>query len=179
MKPTLLLHICCAPCSIALLEELAAVYSVTGFFYNPNIFPQEEFEKRLSFAKNICAELGIPLIEEEYDPRAFNSAAAGLEREPEGGRRCVKCFRLRLNKTAEYAALHGFSFFASTLTSGRNKKADVINALGEQAARDKGGAFLAGDWKKGGRQERATTLAKDKLVYRQHYCGCCYSIRDV
>ena len=180
-KPRLLLHSCCGPCSSSVLEDLSRFFQVTLFWYNPNIFPQEEFDRRLSAQKKLLQAMDpsgrIALLEIPRDPDPWYRAAAGLEGEPEGGRRCTECFRLRLRECAELAAGHGFDYFCTTLTLSRHKDERRVNALGEELGRAAGVRWLPSDFKKQGREMRSTELAEQYGLYRQLYCGCEYSLR--
>lgn len=171
----LLLHICCGPCGIWAAKKLREDYEVALFFYNPNIWPKEEYEKRLEAVKKIAKADNFDLIEGQYNQADWLAAVKGLEDEPEGGARCPICFKFRLEETAKYAKENNYQYFASTLTSGRNKKAEVINPLGESITKKYGLTFVAGDWKKHGGQEASRQLTSELGIYRQHYCGCQYS----
>ncbi|MBI5731997.1 MAG: epoxyqueuosine reductase QueH [Candidatus Magasanikbacteria bacterium] len=173
-----LLHACCAPCSLAVIDELRAGYDLTVFFYNPNIFPEEEYLKRKKEIRKVCEECGVPIVDRDYGREEWQEAVRGLEKEPEGGARCSVCFRLRLEKTAAYAARRGFEWFGTTLTSGRNKRAEVINFLGHAAGEKYGVRFYEADWKKGGRQEKSRQMARERGIYRQNYCGCSSSFGE-
>lgn len=173
-----LLHTCCAPCGIAVIDELRQSYDLSVLFYNPNIYPEEEYEKRKREVVRVCTEWDVPMIDMDSDFSEWDEAVRGLEDEPEGGRRCPVCFRLRLFRTAEVAAERDFSVFGSTLTTGRNKRADLINPIGEAAARRYGIRFHVEDWKKGGRQEKGRALVCERDIYRQDYCGCRYSLAE-
>lgn len=175
MKSKFLLHVCCGPCSIAIFEELREQFDVTVHFYNPNIHPIEEYDKRKMEVIKICEELRIPVVEEEYDVKKWFENISGLESEPEGGKRCVECFRMRLERAGKYAKENDFEYFGTSLTSGRNKRADIINPIGLNIGKKLGVKFFEEDWKKGGRQEMARQLIKQKNIYRQDYCGCVYS----
>lgn len=175
MKPKLLLHVCCGPCSVAIFEELLKDYDLIAYFYNPNIHPVEEYEKRKNETIKICQELKIDFIEDEYNSKDWFEFIKGLEDEPEGGERCTKCFEFRLDRAGKYAKENNFDIFATTLTSGRNKPAKIINPIGNKIAEKYNIKFLEADWKKDGRQEKANKLCKLKDIYRQDYCGCVYS----
>ena len=179
-KPRLLLHSCCGPCSSSVLEDLSRFFRVTLFWYNPNIFPQEEFDRRLAAQKKLLQALDpageIRILEVPYDPSVWYRAIAGLEDEPEGGRRCTACFRLRLREAAQAAAEGGFGWFCSTLTLSRHKDPVRINALGEQLAGEFGVRWLPSEFKKRGRELRSKELCEQYGIYRQNYCGCQYSI---
>lgn len=176
-RPRLLLHSCCGPCSTAVLERLSEQFDVTLHFYNPNIQPAEEYIKRLDAQREVCRRLGIPIIEEPYDDGEFLAAAAGLEAEPEGGRRCAECFRLRLQKTAEAARAGSYDCFTTTLTVSPHKNAPLINELGRQAAERCGVPFWPSDFKKRDGYKRSIELSKEYGLYRQNYCGCLFSKR--
>ncbi len=171
----LLLHTCCAPCSITVIDELKDLYDLTVYFYNPNIYPENEYLKRKAEVIKVCQEWNIPMIDADYETEKWEERIKGLENEPEGGKRCLNCFAIRLNKAGEYAKANGFDVFATSLTSGRNKKADVIHPLGSSVAKKFGLKFLDVDWKTEGRQEKSNKLCNEKNIYRQKYCGCKYS----
>lgn len=173
----LLLHICCGPCSTAVVERLIDDYDITGYFYNPNIHPEEEYCRRLEAAQMALNRFGIPFVEGRYNPDAFFEAVKGLEHEPENGLRCPVCYRMRLAATAEYAARNSFDRIASTLTLGPQKKATVINPIGIEAAQSAGVKFIEGDWKKRDGFKRSLELSHEMGMYRQHYCGCVFSVR--
>ena len=177
MKEKYLLHVCCAPCGIVVIDELRKTYDLAVLFYNPNIHPEEEYLKRKLGVIQACEEWEIPMLDGDYEPNTWEKAVSGLEYEPEGGQRCSACFRFRLSRTAQIAAKEGFQFFGSTLTSGRNKRADVIHPIGEDVGTQCGVRFHAEDWKKCGRQERGRKMADERAVYRQNYCGCRYSMK--
>ncbi|HRY37043.1 MAG TPA: epoxyqueuosine reductase QueH [Candidatus Magasanikbacteria bacterium] len=173
-----LLHVCCAPCSIAVIDELKNDYDLTVYFYNPNIYPEQEYLKRKAEVVRVCNEWKIPMIDADYETQNWEECTKGLENEPEGGKRCLNCFAMRLNKAGEYAKQNNFDIFATTLTSGRNKKADVIHPLGFKIAEKFGLKFLDIDWKTEGRQEKGRKMVKDRGIYRQDYCGCRFSIEN-
>ena len=179
-KPTLLLQCCCAPCSSAVLEELKEHFKLKLYFYNPNIYPKEEYDKRLSqFDKLLsspdfsgCTEL-IPSV---YEPEKFEAAIAGLENEKEGGRRCEECFRLRLFETAKKAKEIGADYFCTTLTVSPHKNSEVLNRIGREAQDKYNIKFLPSDFKKKEGYKRSVELSNKLELYRQNYCGCKYSI---
>ena len=183
-RPRLLLHACCAPCSSFCLESLLPHFDITVYFYNPNITGAEEYERRkteiLRFVKEFGTDTGYPAAvrTEAHDTAAFFEAVRGYEDVPEGGLRCVKCFRLRLNRSAELAASEGFDYFTTTLTISPLKNAAVLNALGEEIGREKGVAFLPSDFKKKNGFFRSTELSRQYGLYRQDYCGCVFSKRE-
>ena len=177
-KAPLLLHACCAPCSTASLEYLAKYFDITLFFYNPNISSAEEFGKRLDELKRFTEECpfakGIKIISPEYNHLEFLNVVTGLENAKEGGARCEKCFRLRLNKTAEQAEKSGFEYFATTLTISPLKNAEKINLCGEAAVVGNV-IYLPTDLKKRERYKRSIELSREYGLYRQSFCGCEFS----
>ena len=173
-RPRLLLHSCCGPCSSSVLETLLPHFDVTVFFYNPNIMPEEEFQKRLYWQREVISRMGygVELIAPEYDPAPFYAASRGLEREPENGARCTECFRLRLTETAKAAAAGGFDWFCTTLTVSPHKDPERINAIGLVLAEEYGLRWLPSDFKKREGYKRSTVLCREHEIYRQAYCGC-------
>lgn len=176
-RPRLLLQSCCGPCSSYVLSYLTQHFDVTLLYYNPNIQPRAEYDKRLACQKALLQKAfpQVTLLECSYDGEAFARVSAGLEQEPEGGARCAVCFRLRLEETARRAAEGGFDWFCTTLTVSPHKNAAVINAIGEQLAAQYAVAWLPSDFKKrdGYRQSIALSHAYD--LYRQDYCGCLFA----
>ncbi len=177
MKPKLLLHICCGPCSTEVIRRLKDDYEVVGFFYNPNICPEEEYSKRLMEVQRISALWRVLVDVGPYDHERFLAAARGLEAEPEGGKRCLACYRLRLEEAARRAAGNGCTHLATTLTIAPMKRAAVINSIGHEAAAQHGLVFIQEDWKKRDGFKRSIELSRDLGLYRQHYCGCEFSHR--
>ncbi len=177
VKPKLLLHICCGVCGAWIPKKLANEFDVTLYFFNPNIAPAEEYQKRLAAARQAAAEAKVKLMEGQYQPEEWLALMRGHENDPEGGARCEMCFSLRLGETAKYAHENNFEYFTSTLTVGRNKKAVVINPLGEKWAKQFGLKFLAEDFKKGGGQVETDKESRRLNLYRQNYCGCIFSMR--
>ncbi len=173
-----LLHTCCAPCSIAIVEELKDNFDLTVFFYNPNIFPAEEYMKRKEQVVKVCKEWNIKMVDKDYEHEKWRQEVKGLETEPEMGNRCAVCFKFRLQATVHYATENNFDIFGTSLTSGRNKKAQIINPIAQFLADQFNIKFYDEDWKKGGRQERGRKLVSEKGIYRQNYCGCEFSLRD-
>jgi hypothetical protein len=176
-KPKLLLHICCGVCGAWIAQALSQNFEVSLFFFNPNIFPEEEYKRRLKAAEEISREAKVELVEGRYQLEEWLTLVRGHESDPEGGARCEMCFSLRLGETAKYAKENIFEYFASTLTIGRNKKAVVINPLGEKWAKQFGLKFLAEDFKKGGGQAKTDKESRRLHLYRQNYCGCIFSIK--
>lgn len=177
--PSLMLHACCAPCSSYVLEYLAQHMRITVFFYNPNITEKEEYEKRVAEEKRLISSLPVrypvTFLEGEYEPDRFFETVKGLEQEPEGGRRCEACFRLRLEKTAEAAKQQGLDLFTTSLTISPLKNAPLLNSLGEEIAEANGLTFLPSDFKKKNGYKRSIELSAEYGLYRQDYCGCVYS----
>ena len=180
--PTLLLHSCCAPCSSYTLEYLTQYFSVTVFYYNPNISPAEEFYKRVAEQKRLIAELPVKhpvsFIEGDYDYNEFLTAVKGLEHIPEGGERCFACYRLRLEHTAKLAAEMGFDHFTTTLSISPYKNAGKLNEISAELGRIYGVAALPCDLKKRGGYKRSIELSAVYGLYRQDYCGCAFSKRE-
>lgn len=185
-KPSLLLHSCCGPCSTAVIERLADEYSITLFFYNPNITDRTEYELRkaaqLQFLKKYNEEHlnsgEIAFIEGDYDTEAFFDAAKGLEAEAEGGLRCEKCERLRLERTALTAKELGIDTFGTTLTVSPYKNYEIITMIGMELALKNDLTYLDRDFKKKAGYQRSIELSKAYGLYRQHYCGCVFSERE-
>lgn len=176
-KPKLLLHACCAPCATTCLERLYEHFDVHVLFYNPNI-AREEYEKRLAEMKKLLSATGwAKLLPCEHDESTFYDATNGLENEKEGGKRCVKCFDLRLRKTVKTARENGFDFFATTLTLSPLKNCALLNAIGENLANEYGVKWLYSDFKKRNGYLRSIELCKKYDLYRQNYCGCVYSLK--
>jgi predicted adenine nucleotide alpha hydrolase (AANH) superfamily ATPase len=159
------------------IDELRGQYDLSVLFYNPNIYPAEEYAKRKAEVVRVCEEWDIPILDQDYDSATWDAQVFGLEREREGGARCVSCIGMRLTHAAEVATRAGFAIFGTTLTMGRNKRAILITPLGEAAAAKAGIRYYAEDWKKKGREAIARTMVAERGIYRQSYCGCRYSIR--
>ena len=177
--PRLLLHACCAPCSSAVLEYLTQFFSITLLYYNPNIAPYEEYQKREAELGRLVSQMKVvhpvELLPCEYDGQAFAAAAKGLEQEPEGGRRCEACFRLRLRYAASQAARLGFDYYTTTLSISPLKNAPLLNRLGEEIGEEFGVRHLPSDFKKKNGYKRSVELSREYSLYRQDYCGCVYS----
>ena len=172
----LLLHSCCAPCSSRCLELLHSQVRVTVLYYNPNIDDRSEYEKRKAEQKRFLSETGwADFLDCDYETERFAALAKGRENCPEGGARCYECFRLRLSRTAEMARLHGFSWFATTLTVSPLKNAEWLNQIGFALAEEYGLNWLPTDFKKGNGYLRSVELSKEYGLYRQDYCGCSFS----
>ena len=171
VKPRLLLHACCAPCASWPLELLSGRCDITVYYYNPNIMPLEEYEKRLGQFEKL-RRYPFRLIAEPWDNEAYLAAVRGREGDPEGGARCSLCFRLRLGKTAEKAASEGYDLFTTTLTVSPHKNAEVINAIGAKLAGKTGADWLPSDFKTREGYKRSIEICRELDIYRQNYCGC-------
>ena len=180
--PRLLLHSCCAPCSSYVLEYLSDYFEITVFYYNPNISPAEEYEKRAAEQQHLIRELPakhpIHLVVGAYEPERFYAVSRGLEQVPEGGERCFRCFRLRLEEAAKMAAEGGFDYFATTLTISPLKNAQKLNEIGEELSEIYKVEHLPSDFKKKNGYKRSVELSALYGLYRQNYCGCVFSKRD-
>lgn len=179
IRPTLLLHGCCAPCSSHSLEYLSRYFNITLFFFNPNITPKEEYILRRDEAKRLVKELQlqneVKFLEGEYDENLFFEEVKGLEKCKEGGERCEKCFMLRLKKTAQTAKQMGFDYFSTTLTISPLKNAGLINKIGQKISDELNINWLVSDLKKKNGYLRSIELSKKHNLYRQNYCGCIFS----
>ena len=174
-----LLHTCCAPCSSAIIEAMMKNGITPVIYYcNPNIYPYEEYLIRKDECTRYAKALGLEIIDADYDHENWLAAMKGLENEPERGGRCLKCFKLRLLRTAEYARDHGFKVITTTLASSRWKSLDQINEAGLWACLDKDVIWWDQNWRKGGLQERRLQIIKEYDFYNQRYCGCEFSMPD-
>lgn len=180
--PTLLLHSCCAPCSSYCLEYLSQYFSITVFYYNPNIFPEEEYWHRVKeqqeFIKKFPAKNPISFVEGAFETNAFYALAKGLEDCPEGKERCFRCYELRLRKSAELAQNLKMDYFTTTLSISPLKNAQKLNEIGKRLESEYGVPYLVSDFKKRNGYKRSTELSKEYGMYRQDYCGCVYSLRE-
>ncbi len=175
IKPRLLLHACCGPCAAGTLANIAPYFDITIYFYNPNIMPKEEFNKRILALKEVISHFdNVKLVIPEQDESDFLPLVKGMEDMPEGGKRCSVCFAMRLKNTAEYLAAHkgDFDFFATTLTISPMKNAALINEIGNSVSKASGVNYLSSNFKKHDGFLKSTTLCKEWNIYRQHYCGC-------
>ena len=179
--PTLLLHACCAPCSSYCLEYLSQFFSITVFFYNPNIYPAQEYSVRADEIRRLVSESEyknpVTVIEGDFNPAEFYEAVKGYEKEKEGAERCFICYRLRLEKAAQLARELGFDYFTTTLTISPLKNAAKINEIGLELAEKYGVSHLPSDFKKKNGYKRSIELSKEHSLYRQNYCGCVFSVR--
>ena len=180
--PSLLLHSCCGPCSSYVLEYLARYFKITVLYYNPNIQPEAEFDRRAETQRQLLrsAEYDNPvdLIVPRYDDSPFLSAVSGLENAPEGGARCLRCFELRLEETARTAREGGFDYFTTTLSVSPHKNAEALNTIGISMAERYGVHYLCSDFKKRDGYKRSIELSSLYGLYRQDYCGCRFSLRE-
>lgn len=181
-KPKLLLHVCCAPCSSYVLECLNQYFDITVFYYNPNISSFLEYQKRLKeeerFVKEYPFENEIKVVAGEYDNSLFENTIKGLENEKEGGPRCFKCYRLRLEESIKYAKEKGFDYFTTTLTISPYKNSKVLNEIGRELESIYNVKYLYSDFKKKNGYKRSIELSHQYNLYRQDYCGCVYSVRN-
>lgn len=177
--PTLLMHSCCAPCSSYCLSYLAEYFRITIFYYNPNISPAYEYEKRVQEQKRLIKELpvkhAISFAEGKYDPESFYKMAEGLEDVKEGGIRCFRCYEMRQREAALYAKEHGFDYFTTTLSVSPHKNAQKLNEIGLRLAQEYDQPYLVSDFKKKGGYLKSIELSKEYHLYRQNYCGCEFS----
>ena len=182
-RPTLLLHSCCAPCSSHCLSILAPYFDITVFYYNPNISPSDEYYKRVieqkKFIDTINNEFGynIKYIDYKYDVESFNKIAIGHENDLEGGKRCYKCYYLRLSETAIYASKDNFDYFCTTLSVSPYKNSNWLNEIGIELEKKYNIKYLLSDFKKREGYKHSIELSKKYELYRQDYCGCIYSKR--
>ena len=173
----LLLHICCASCATAVIEKLRNEnYKVSGLFYNPNIYPLEEYHKRLDSLENLATKIDLPLIIGLYDTKKWEKQTQGLENETENGERCKICYRMRFEYTVKIAKSKGYEVFTTTLTISPHKSASRINYIGQEIGERYGIKFLSLDFKKQNGFKRSIVLSKEYKLYRQSYCGCKYSL---
>ncbi len=188
VKPSLLLHACCGPCSSYVLEYLFKYFDITVFYYNPNIYPQEEYQRRLAELRKLyetfppALEGKVKVVEEAYDPEDFYKAVGTrqepeLADEPEKGERCRRCYEFRLRRAFEYATTGGYDYFCTTLSISPFKDAEKLNVIGQEleAENPSGPHWLPSDFKKKGGFKRSLEISEEYGMYRQDYCGCIYS----
>ena len=180
--PTLLLHSCCAPCSSYVLEYLSQYFEITVLYYNPNIYPDEEYWKRVKeqqeFIRKFPAEHPISFLEGAFEKERFYDTVRGVEQIPEGGERCFRCYRLRLTEAARLAQKLQMDYFTTTLSISPLKNAQKLNEIGGQLAEEYGVDYLYSDFKKKGGYQRSVELSRQYEMYRQDYCGCVFSMRE-
>ncbi len=181
-RPRLLLHACCAPCSSYVLEALNRCFDIDVYYYNPNIAPREEFDRRVAELQRLAAELphenALRVIVGDYDNEAFIAMCRGHEDDPEGGARCALCFRMRLEAAAKMAAKLACDYFTTSLTISPLKDAQLLNAIGAEQGRRAGVDWLPSDFKKRNGYKRSCELSREYGLYRQDYCGCVFSKRE-
>ncbi len=180
--PQLLLHSCCAPCSSYVLEYLSDYFEITVFYYNPNIFPENEYTKRILEQQTLISDMKtkypVSFLAGNYDRERFFQIAEGLEHLKEGGERCFKCYELRLEEAARIAKEAGFDYYTTTLSISPLKNADKLNEIGKRLAEKYNVGYLQSDFKKKNGYKRSIELSKEYGLYRQDYCGCEFSYRD-
>ena len=180
-KEKLLLHACCAPCSSAVLERISKYFDITILYYNPNITEEKEYNKRLEEIKTFIKKLNldnVTVLPGRYNPEEFFDIAAGLEEEKERGKRCFKCYKLRLEETARQAEKLGFTYFTTTLSISPYKNSKWLNEIGEELNKVYNSTYLYADFKKKNGYKRSIELSKKFNLYRQDYCGCIYSKKE-
>ena len=179
IRPRLLLHACCAPCSSYVLEYLSKFFDITLYFYNPNITPESEYAYRAEELSRLVSEMGlgdaVKLAVSKYNSDEFYNIARGFEKEAEGGARCARCYRLRLEASARYAAEQGFDFFTTTLSISPYKNSKWLNEIGAELSETYGVDYLFSDFKKKNGYKRSCELSEQYGLYRQDYCGCEFS----
>ena len=180
--PTLLLHSCCAPCSSYVLEYLSEYFKITVFYYNPNIYPPEEYSKRAreqeTFIEKLNTKHPISFIEGDFEDDKFYQTVKGLENAPEGGKRCFLCYRMRLEKSAQIAKERGFDYFTTTLSISPHKNAQALNQIGLDLQDSYGVKYLLSDFKKKNGYKRSCEISEEYGIYRQDYCGCVFSVNN-
>ena len=180
--PRLLLHSCCAPCSSYVLEYLSEYFEITVYYYNPNIYPPEEYHKRVTEQQDLVDRMKVKnlvhVVSGPYDTDEFYRIAKGHEQDPEGGERCFNCYALRLREAAKVALAGHYDYFTTTLSISPLKNADKLNEIGESLATEYNIAYLPSDFKKRKGYKRSIELSKEYGLYRQNYCGCVYSYQD-
>ena len=177
--PTLLIHSCCAPCSSYVLEYLSEYFKITVFYYNPNIYPESEYTKRIVEQQKLIQDMNfkhpVSFMAGKYEKEKFYAMAAGMEHLKEGGARCMKCYELRLSEAAKQAAAGGFDYFTTTLSISPMKNAQKLNEIGVRVGKEHGVEYLVSDFKKKNGYKRSVELSKEYGLYRQDYCGCIFS----
>jgi len=183
-KQKILLHSCCAPCSTAVIEKLAEDYDITIFYYNPNIYPEEEYYKRkneeikyIDILHKTQPQIKIDMLDCDYDNITFYNAVKGLESEREGGARCAVCFKVRLEKTAVVAKSNNYDIFGTTLSVSPHKNAELLNQIGKSLEEKHGIKYLEANFKKQDGYKRSVELSKENNIYRQSYCGCEFALK--
>ena len=180
VKPNLLLHACCGPCSSYVIEYLSKYFDITIYYYNPNTYPEEEFTRRYDELDKFINNFNnsVKIIKEQYNPTEFYNSIKGLEHLGEKSRRCYNCYKLRMNKAARYAKDNGYDYFTTTLSISPYKNANWINEIGKKIENNLGIRYLYSDFKKKDGYKRSLELSKKYNLYRQEYCGCVYSKQE-
>lgn len=180
--PSLLLHSCCGPCSSYVLEYLSQYFYITVFYYNPNIYPEEEYWFRVDEQEKLIQKLSAPypirFVSGQYETKKYYTSIQGLRQEKEGGDRCKACYDLRLTEAAHLAKENNFDYFTTTLSISPHKNSQVLNEIGLRIASQYGVAYLPSDFKKRGGYQRSVELSKQFDMYRQDYCGCLFSMKE-
>lgn len=180
--PTLLLHSCCAPCSSYVIEYLSSYFNITVFYYNPNIYPEEEYRKRVDEQKRFICEFptkySVRFLQGDFEKERFYETVKGYEQIPEGGERCFLCYRLRLEESAKAAKKIGADYFTTTLSISPLKNAQKLNEIGEELAKKYEIPYLNSDFKKKNGYKRSVELSDEYGMYRQDYCGCVFSKQE-
>lgn len=177
-KPKLLLHSCCGPCSTSVLELLSKYFIVDVYYYNPNIYPEEEFIKRKEEQRRILNDLNIKYVEGDYDTSLYDKEVKGFESYPEGGLRCKKCIKMRMENACKYALANNYDYFTTTLSVSPHKNSKMINEIGYDLEKKYGIKYLYSDFKKKDGYKRSIELSLKYNLYRQNYCGCKYSLNS-
>lgn len=179
-KPKLLLHSCCAPCSTSVLELLTKYFTVDVYYYNPNIYPESEYNRREKEQERLIKEINekVGLIKEKYNEEEYQKEVIGLEKEKEGGLRCKKCIELRMKKACIYAKKHNYDYYTTTLSVSPHKNSKMINEIGYRLEKEFNMPYLYSDFKKKDGYKQSIILSNKYNLYRQNYCGCKYSVRN-
>ena len=178
-KPKLLLHACCGPCTCGVYPQVSPYFDVSILYYNPNIYPKEEYDKRLENLKIVNKHWPFKLIECEYDESVYLCQVKGFEGEKEGGKRCEICFKNRMRKAAEYAKENGYDIFTTTLSVSPYKNSELLNEIGNNLEDELGMRYLYSNFKKHGGYKESIRISKEFGLYRQNYCGCRFSLNEV
>ena len=180
VKPKLLLHACCGPCSSYVIEYLSKYFDITIYYYNPNTYPESEYIRRLDELNKFITNFNnnVNVIEQNYNSKDFYTSIKGLEHLGEKSKRCYKCYELRMNKTAIYAKENNYDYFTTTLSISPYKNANWINEIGKKIEEKMGIKYLYSDFKKKNGYKRSLELSKEYKLYRQEYCGCVYSMKE-
>lgn len=178
LRPGMLLHTCCAPCSTHVLEVLRRAFDLSLYFYDPNIHPKEEYEMRRDEMKSYSKRFGIPFAEGPYDIESWFVVVRGHEKDREGGERCFACYEMRMREAARFAMENRFDYFGTVLSVSPHKNAERINEIGKKLSRELGIKYLEADFKKRDGFKKSVSLSKEHGLYRQDYCGCVFSRRN-